>query len=412
MKKAGSAEDADGAGTLLRGEQSEQQASLVELFLDLVVVFALNRVVASGTYDLKSASLEVRWYGFLHGLLLILPLLWVWITAAYVTARFDPRRAPVQAMVLMTAFGLLLLGAAIPSAFNGGPLIFAAVYLALQAGRSLALYLMLRTHILSRVYLRTLVWSGVSAVPWLLGAFMPADFSRTLLWLIAIAIDFGAARLGWPVPGLGQQRITVWAQAPKHLADRHRQLMLIALGETILAVGVAYTDHDGLHSPTATLGLVLAFLTTVLLWRIYSHTAGELFGDAIESAKNPAKLGRVAQAAHVLMIVGVAATAVGHELIQLRATGRNYPSWLAVMVGGPALYVAGRALLERVVFSRVSPPRLLGIAALLVLAVPLAFAPPLAAVAVVPVVLLGIAVADVRRAAQNPGEVPAPAELS
>ncbi|MFI7578565.1 low temperature requirement protein A [Micromonospora sp. NPDC049497] len=411
MNKAGSAGSGGrGPGLPLR-ERSDQQASFVELFFDLVLVFALNRVVAASASGLASAVRGERWDAFLRGLLVILPLMWVWATTSYGTARFDPRRTPVQLVVLVSALGVLLLGAAIPAAFNGAAFVFAGTYVALQAGRSLALYLMLQKHKLRRLYLRSLIWFSISAVPWLLGA-ATQGFARNLLWTAAIAIDLVTAQLGWPLRGMGRVRITAWAYAPQHLADRSRQLLMIALGETILAVGIAYTGEDGLHNLTATLGLLIAFLTTVLLWRIYWYTAGELFGAAVESARNPARLGRIAQTAHFLMILGVVATAAGHELVQVHPTGRTDLSWLAVIVGGPAAFVAGRAVLEWVVFSRVSRSRLLGIAALLVLAVPLAFTAPLAAVAAVSGVLVAIAAADARRAARNPAEAPAPAGRS
>lgn len=183
---------------------------------------------------------------------------------------------------------------------------------------------------------------------------------------------------------------------------------MIALGEAILAVGIAYTAGAGFKSVAATLGLVIAFVTTVLLWRIYIFRAGALTGRAVMSAHDPARLGRFAAAAHVLMIMGIVSTAVGHELVQHHPTGRTYPTWLAVIVGGPALYLVGRALLEHVVFSRVSAPRVLGVAALLLLTIPLAFAPALAAVAAVPVVLLAITLADIRRSAGKPTEVALP----
>ncbi|MEV5693005.1 low temperature requirement protein A [Micromonospora globbae] len=403
MNMAGSAH---GAG-LLRGERSNQQAGFVELFFDLVLVFALNRVVAVSAAGLASASRVERWDAFLRGLLVILPLMWVWGITAYVTARFDPRRTPIQLMVLVSALGMLLLGAAIPEAFDGQAFVFAGSYVVLQAGRSLALHRMLQGHMLRRLYLRSLIWFCVSGVPWLLGAATQGS-ARDLLWATAIAIDFGAARWGWPLPGMGRETVTAWASAPQHLADRARQVLMIALGETILAVGIAYTGNNGVHSLTATFALLIAFLTTVLLWRIYWYTSGELFENTIESAKNRASLGRVAQASHFLMILGIVATATGHELVQDHPTGRTYLSWLAVIVGGPALYLVGRAILEWVVFARVSRPRLIGIAALPMLALPLAFAAPLAAAAAVSVVLLTIAVADGLRAARNPTEAPAP----
>lgn len=392
---------------LLRGARSEQQASFVELFFDLVVVFALNQVVAYTVPGLESHATGERWTTALQGLLLILPLIWVWTLTAYVTTRFDPRRTEVQVVVLVTAFGLLLLGTAVPGAFDETGLAFAVVYVVVQCGRALALGLTLRRHPLQAVYLRGLCWFGLSAVPWLLGA-VTHGMARTLLWSLAIAIDYGSAGFGWPVPGLGHQRVVAWAQAPEHLADRYRQLLVIALGETILSVGIAYAQGMGFRSPAKTLGLMIAFLTSVLLWRIYYYRAGEIFGAAVEAAQDPARLGRTAAGAHLLMIMGIVSTAAGHDLVQIHPIGHTYPAWLAVMVGGPALYVAGRALLERVVFSRVSLPRLVSIAALLLLSLPLAFAPPLVAVAAVAGVLLVIAVADARRAAGHPTEAPAP----
>ncbi|MGY0004922.1 low temperature requirement protein A [Micromonospora sp. I033] len=401
---------AGGAGRtagLLRGAGSQQQATLVELFFDLVVVFALNRVVAFSTPGIGSDSLAERWTTAVEGSLLILPLIWVWTGTAYLTARFEPRRGAVQVIVVATAFGMLLLGAAVPEAFDGTGMAFAVVYVVLQVGGSLVRAVAIRGNPLCYAYLRATCWFCLSAVPWLLGAVMHG-FAQILLWSLAVAIDYGASRLGWPVPRLGRQRVLAWADCTEHLADRYRQLLLIALGEAILSVGIAYTDESGFHSLTKTLGLVIAFLTTVLLWRIYFHTSGELFGEAIKSAKNPASLGRIAGGAHLAMIMGVVGTAVGHELVQTHPTTRTYPAWLAVMVGGPATYMAGRALLEWVVFARLALRRLLSIGALLLLAAPLAFAPPLATVAAVTAVLLGIAVADARRSVRHPDKAPAP----
>ncbi|MFU8873839.1 low temperature requirement protein A [Micromonospora sp. SL4-19] len=405
MESAGAA---TGLGVrLLRGERSKQEASFVELFFDLVLVFALNRVVASSTAQLASASGSGRWASLLQALLLILPLIWVWSMTAYSTARFEPRRLAVQVMVLVTAFGVLLLGVVTPEAFDGSAWMFAGVYVVLQAGRALVVALALRSHWLQRLYWGILAWFCVSAVAWLLGA-LAHGAARMLLWSLAIVIEYGSARLGWWVPWQGPERLLAWESAAGHLADRYQQLVLIALGETILAVGIAYTEASGSPRLPQTFGLVIAFITAVLLWRIYFYRAGEMFGSAVKSAASPASLGRVAGSAHLLMIIGVAAAAMGNELVQKHPTGHTYKSWLALMLGGPALYVAGRTLLEWVVFSRFSRPRLLGIAALLLLVVPLAFAPPLAVVAVVPVVLLAIAIADARRAAGKPAEVPTP----
>ncbi|MBY8870249.1 low temperature requirement protein A [Micromonospora sp. PLK6-60] len=392
---------------LLRGRGSDPQASFVELFFDLVVVFALNRLVTTTVRGLQGGSPGHRWTTIVQAMLLILPLVWVWTITVYGTARFDPRRAGARGVILATALGVLLLGAAAPQAFDSTSVVFAGLYVALQAGRALALSLALRRHPLRQLFRGAFGWFCVSAVPWLAGAFLHG-WPQLVLWSSAVAIDYGSARFGWPLPGLGRERVTAWATAAEHLAHRYRQLLMIALGEGILAVGIAFTNGPGFGSLAATLGLLVAFLTIVLFWQLYIYKAGLFIGTAVGMARDPARLGRVAATAHVLMIMGIVATATGQDLVQHRSGGQTYPTWLAVMLGGPAVFLGGRALLEWVVYSRLSVPRLLGAGALLLLSVPLALAPPLAVVAAVPVVLIVITVVDLQRAAGKPPEAPAP----
>ena len=157
------------------------------------------------------------------------------------------------------------------------------------------------------------------------------------LWICAAAIDYLAARLGWPVPRLGSLRATAWAVAGAHLADRYRQSLLIALGEWVVALG--YTR--GLYGVESTAAFVIGFATTVLLWRIYFYWAGQILGDAIAASKNPEHLGRVAAFAHWITILGIIIiTAVGDELVIPHPLGDTMPAWAAVILGGPALYVS------------------------------------------------------------------------
>jgi low temperature requirement protein LtrA len=99
---------------------------------------------------------------------------------------------------------------------------------------------------------------------------------------------------------------------------------------------------------------------------------------------------------------------VGHEIIQSYPTVHSDPTWLVMVIGGPAGYLAGRAVLERVVFSRISLRRLLGIAALLLLAAPSLVAPPTSAAVTTGLVLLFISVADARHSRNQPNERPSP----
>ncbi|GIJ23930.1 membrane protein [Micromonospora lutea] len=385
----------------------------MELFFDLVMVFAINRLVATAALGLAGPGADTaaeRWAVFGQTLLLFTPLLWSWTTTAYMTARFDPRSSGAQWAILVTAFAVLVMGTSVPHAFDGGgALPFALAYALSQVGRASFLTYALGSHPLARAYLRVTVWFAAGGLLWVIGAFHPGR-TQVLFWILAATVSLGSARLGWPLPRLGRQRISAWAVSPHHLADRYTQLVLIALGETILAVGITYASGPGRTNGYASLGLVVAFVTAVLMWRIYFQRAGQVFGEAVAGARDPAALGRFTATAHALMIFGILMTAIGHEIIQGHPVGRVLPGWLAMILGGPACYLVGRAALEWAVFSRFSVRRSIGIAALLASGVPLLAAPPVVAGITAAGILAVIAYADTRRAAGRPIEQPKPAQ--
>ena len=391
---------------LLRPAGSATQASFVELFFDLFVVFTLTRLVAYAATDVSPGVQPLqRWLTLARTLLILLTLLWAWTITTYVTAWFDPKRPMVQIFVVCTAFGLLIMGGSILQAFDGRAAGFAYPYVIVQLVRTLALGLMLRGHALRRPFLHATAWYGLSTVPWLVGVAAGSP-ARIFLWSAALLIDVGSAWVGWPLPGVKRYRITPWAAHPRYLASRFQQLLMISLGEPLLAVGIIFSQKPA--SPYRDAALLTAFLTTVLLWRIYHHVAGELLPDALVSAGDRARVGRIAGVAHITMICGIVSNGIGHEIIQSYPTRHTDPAWLVMIIGGPAVYLVGRSVLERVVFSRVSPRRLLTIAALLLLAGPSLIAPPTAAAVATGLLLLGLAVADTRRSWNQPTEKPSP----
>lgn len=376
------------------------------------MVFALNRLVASAVKALEAPGLDSpdlarRWTAIGQALLLFVPLIWTWIITAYTTARFDPRSPRMQGAVLGTAAALLIMGTSVPHAFGETGLTFGLTYAVAQIARMLYFGYLIRRHPLARLLLRALLWSVPVGLLWISGGLV-SGAARVVLWVLAATFSVGAARLGWPVPGLGRGRESAWALAPHHLAERAQQLILVALGETILAVGIVYTGGPGRPSDMQSVGLAAAFVTAVLLWRIYFHRAGQVMGDAVAAAREPAALGRFVGAAHTVMIFGIVLTAIGHELIQSAPSGRAYPAWLVMILGGPACFLIGRAALERAVFDRVSRSRWVGAVVLVVTGVPLLAASPLVAGITATVVLLGIALLDARRAARHPPEEPRP----
>jgi low temperature requirement protein LtrA len=139
----------------------------------------------------------------------------------------------------------------------------------------------------------------------------------------------------------------------------------------------------------------VSFATTVLLWRIYIYRAGELLGVAISQAPQPFWVGVLASDVHLMLIASILVTTVGNEVVIAHPYEPTRAAWLAVLLGGPALFLAGRALFEYVVFGAVSWSRPVGVALLLLAYGPLLTRPTLLAAGTASAVLAGVAVANV-----------------
>ncbi|MDH6465318.1 low temperature requirement protein LtrA [Micromonospora sp. A200] len=387
--------------------RDHRRANFLELFFDLVLVFALSGVVSRVAPDLSSEAVAQRWAGLLYILVLVLPIMWLWTTTAYITSRFDPRRPAVQAIVLLTALGVVFMASSLPYAFFERGYAFAVPYVVLQVGRPLVLITLVRDRAQRALYARSAIWFTVSAVPWLAGILVQ-DVGRVGLWSLAITIDLLSARSAWPVPGMDRQLESAWEPTKTHhLADRYEQLLLIALGESVLSLGIAYTDTP--VSLASTLALLVGFATTVLLWRIYYYRAGQVLPEAVDLAGDQLRAGQNTGRAHILMVLGIVLVATGYETVLAHPGGPVRPAWLVAILGGPIVYVVGRIVLERVVFNRLARRRLIGIAALVAAALPLAFTTPLIAATGALAIILGMALADARQAWGRPPEAPSPA---
>jgi low temperature requirement protein LtrA len=375
-------------GELLRKPGEPQRATFLELFFDLVFVLAFAQL-SHGLIQ------HLNWTGAFRTLLLLLAVWWVWFTTAWVTDRFDPQRPAIQLLVISIMGGSLVMAAALPGAFGDTGLVFAVVYVAIQIGRSLFLRLILRGHELQRRAVRVLFWFGVSAVPWIAGA-LAQGTTRGVLWTLAVAVEYGAFVLHYPTPRLGRSRESELPVVAEHLSERYRQFFIIALGELILLTGLAVTGTGFTTDRTA--AVVVSFATTVLLWRIYIYRAGQLLPAAIAAVPDPDRLARSASYAHLAMVAGIVVTAVGDQLVIVQPLGQTRPAWIAVILGGPALFMAGRALFEYEVFRRVPRDRPVALFVLAAMSPAMLLVPPLLVAAAAALVLAVNAVSDATRA--------------
>ncbi|MGC4878469.1 low temperature requirement protein A [Micromonospora sp. DT43] len=383
----------------VRDPDSPRRVTLLELFFDLVYVVALA-LISRGMVD------KLDWHRAAEALILLAAVWWTWAITTLVTDLYDPERTEIKLLLSAVMFGALLMTTAIPEAFGARGIVFAATYVAIHLGRGLFLMPAVRREPQTqRRAVRIFVWFTVSAVPWIIGAFVSGD-ARLACWAIALAIDYGGFRLAYPVPGLGVVPEPQRNVQAEHLSERYQQFFIIALGDAILTIG---TMFNLVHSEAQNIAaFAVAFATTLVLWRIYVHKSGQLLPTAIKMSGAPGKFLFTAPYTHLLMIAGVVVTASGFDLVLHEHNGRTPPAWVAVILGGPALFLVGRSSFEYEVFSRVSSSRAGGLLALLTIAPAAMYLPPIFASLGALLVLVGVAYADYRRSRGKPPEAPAP----
>ncbi|WP_243704924.1 low temperature requirement protein A [Micromonospora sp. KC723] len=389
--------------------RSSQRATLLELFFDLVYIFALTRISFRAFEDLAlNPHGTDGWEPIIGGgktLLLLLALWAVWQGTAWTTSRYDPRNSWLQALVFTALASSMVMGVAIPRAFTEAGMAFAVAYVVAQVSRPGILLLALGRQHRRQLKLRMLITFSVTGTLWIAGALLPTG-TRVMLWASALALEYLASRSDWPVPGLGRSTISRWDIAGEHLAERYQQFFLIALGETVLVAGLAYSG--GPYDPAPTAAFAVAVVTSVLYWRIYVQRAGLILAEAVTRSRHPAATGRSAADTHLLMVVGLVATAIGYELTITYPLRDPEAAWVAMIMGGPVVFLAGRARFEYEVFGRVSPSRWVAAGVLLAPVPWLVHVPPLLSATVAAVVLGGVAVVDARRSRGKPPEEAAP----
>ncbi|WP_420116868.1 low temperature requirement protein A [Micromonospora sp.] len=390
---------------LLRGGLSSPRTTFLELFFDLVFVFALTRVSQRIIDDLSVVRQDLL-AEITQTLVIFLAFWAVWTFTAWVTSRYEPERPEIQFVVVYSMLGSMVMAVAAPRAFDSRGLAFALAFVAVQVGRPLFLTLALRGHPRRLVTVRVVAWAVMSAVPWVLGAVFTGPW-RLTCWSLAVVVDYAGLMFGWPVPRLGATRTSTWAVLGEHLAERYQQFFLIALGENILIIGLSFSGYS--FSGASSGAFLLSFVTTVLLWRIYFHRAGHLLTEAIRVADRPGRLGESVSWTHLVIVAGVLATAVGYELAIVHPYQRTEPSWAVFMMGGPAVFLVARARFEYEIFGRVSRSRVVGVLALAALVPVVTRTATVVALAAAAAVLAAITVADYRRAYGQAPEQPHPA---
>jgi low temperature requirement protein LtrA len=344
---------------LRRPAGTEQRATSLELFYDLVFVFAITQV----SHHLLD---DLTWRGAGQSALLLLVVWWSWNYTTWVTNELDPESPVVRLLMIALMLASLVMAAAMPEAFGAQAGLFVGAYLAIQIGRHTFLtFIAAGPRTLERERAgRILVWFIAAGVFWVAGAIADGA-ARTALWLVALAIDYsGPLALFW-IPGRTFIGEAAWQVTTAHFSERFGLFIIIALGESVVITGATISTAD-LDVPIV-VAFATAFLTTAALWWLYFTYVARIAERRLELAPNRTRMARDAYTyLHVVLVAGIIVSAVGDELVIAHPTERLGRAEVAAVVAGPAIYLLAHTLFRLRLTGTVSWRRLSGAAACVV----------------------------------------------
>jgi low temperature requirement protein LtrA len=356
--------------------EHEHRVTPRELFFDLVFVFAFTQVATLLTDDPTFAGIG-------RGVLVLAALWWAWAAYASLTNTVDPEEGVVGAALLVALIAMFLAALVVPDVFDDEGVLFGAAFLVVCAMHAALFALAGRgNRDLLGAVLRLAPWTLLGATLILVAGF--TDGARTWLWLAALACTYVGAALSGS---------TGWQLHPSHFAERYGLVLIIALGEAFIAIGIGATGIGiGLGEVVAA---ILGLLVAASFWLAYFDffsIRGERILRELQGADRVALARDVYAYAHFPLIVGIVLFAFAMKTI-VGQVGEELDSVAAfALCGGSALYLLTYSAIRIRVERRVTLSRGRFVAALvLLLLFPLAtMVPALAALVFVTAVWVAL----------------------
>lgn len=314
-----------------RGGDAHGRVTFIELFFDLIFVFAVTQLAHTLVEHLTlGTAFRVA--------LLFVAIWWVWIATSWVTNWLDPDRTLVRLLMLALMLTGLVMTISIPKAFAENAMSFALALVVLELGRSsFMLWAVGKANTRHTAnFQRIILWQALCAIFWIAGGLI--EELRILLWGVAVMLTWLAPAAGFYVPRLGRSTSRDWDVDGNHMAERCSLFIIIALGESILVTGSTFASHPDI----GWVGFASAFIGCAAMWWIYFDTGAERGSEKISQDADPGSMARLAYTyLHLLIVAGIIIVAVGDEMVLANGHGAMATSTLAVMIGGPALYLTG-----------------------------------------------------------------------
>jgi low temperature requirement protein LtrA len=370
---------------LSREPGAERDVSPLELFFDLVYVFAIGQL----SHDLVD-HVDLRTGA--ETAILALAVFYAWYMTAWGANWLDPDPLPVRVALVGLMFASLLMSVAIDDAFGDRAWLFVTGYLVLQIGRCVFLIVALRGRPQGEHFVNDLIWELLAGVLFVAGAIADGD-ARLVLWAVAVAAAYSGAWAQHWLPGRGRRVDVEHAEiAGGHLVERFRLFFIIVLGETVLTMGNAFAGEP--FELERLLALAIGFAGTVALWWCYFQRAEPLGAEAAESAEGAGAVGLWGTWTLTLIVLGLIALAVGDELAIAHPGDDATLGFTILAFGGPALFLLAQLLFHHAALGQTPRSRALGLAALAILAVATAQLTLIVGIAAASAVLIAVAIGD------------------
>ena len=304
--------------------RSDEQVSPLELFFDLVFVFALTQVTAFMADD-------PTWAGLARGLMILAALWWAWAAYAWLTNYIKADEGRERLLMFGAVAAMLVAALAVPGAFGDDALLFACAY-ALVRWLHVFIFAEANDDVDAGQAIRRLSRTAIPAPALLIVAALVDGPARDVLWVAALAIDFS----GPYVFGVRGFRVS-----PAHFAERFGLIVIIALGESIVAIGVG-VEGIALTAPVVAAAVVGVILASALWWAYFDVVA--LAAERRFKQARGDALARIARDSysylHLPMIAGIILIALGLKKTLGHVDDPLKVVPAAALFGGLALYYA------------------------------------------------------------------------
>jgi len=309
-------------------EGVDERITPLELFFDLVFVFALTQVTGLVTTD-------PTWAGLVKGILVLSILWWAWAAYAWLTNTINPEEGAVRLVLFGAMAAMFVASLAVPDVFGDDAFLFACAYATVRIAH-LALYAVAGwgdRDLLAAI--RRLGAGSLTGIALLFVASALDGPAQSAIWAVAVVLDLAGAWIGG---GRG------WRLEAGHFAERHALIIIIAIGESIVALGVgATTDFGAGVIAAAILGLAVA----AALWWAYFDVVAIVAERRLREASGSAQLKMARDSysyLHLPMVAGIVLFAVGVKktLIDIGEPLATVPA--VALCGGVALYLVAHIL--------------------------------------------------------------------